>query len=196
MRNRFVSVLVACALAATGCMGWQSQIDPHSTRYDAIPAPRTDAPRKRLQLTISVSHPNVPQENQESREKSLRERAVTVLSDSGLFAEVGTDVTDPDLELVLRLVEEEHFSTAMVWLSAFTAFLLPIVDRVETHGVGEIYSGTGDELGKLEVESAVSIAITLLAFPLIPTAFTATNANETGLFRSVVVQMAETPGVL
>lgn len=196
MRRHCVAAIVALTLVATGCMGWRSQIDPHSTRYDAIAAPAPDAPRKRLQLTLSVSHPDVPQQNQERREKVLRNAGLAILSDSGLFAEVGTDIDDPDLELVLRIVEEEHFNRATIWLSALTVFLVPVLDRVETHGVGEIYSGTGENLGELQVESTLSIAIALLALPLVPTAFWASSASQTDLFRSVLVQMAETPGVL
>lgn len=197
MRRR-ISGGVAVAMAAlmtTSCAGWRSQIDPQALRYDQIAAARKPAATKKLLLTMTVIHPGADQKIQESRTTDLRESALEYLGNSGYFAEVGINLTDPDLELVLNINEEEHFSMGLTILAGLTLLAIPAHDRVETTTFGEIFSGSGEKLGEVRGEQSMSVLLGLLMFPAIPSLFIAKERSEDDIFKSILAQLLENESV-
>ena len=189
-------ILVGVLVVGVGCAVWRSQIDPAAARYEQLASEGRPAAEKRLLLTISVQHPGLNQSQLEKRTSSYRNGAVHFLKDSGYFAEVGTSVTDPDLELVLNVTEEENFSDDLRVLSCFfTACVIPYYNRIEIRALGEVYSGKGDKLGELRVEEDMSVLTSLLLLPAIPSFYVAGSRAWQDVFRSVIVQMNEIEGI-
>ena len=183
--------LVIPLLSTIACAGWRSQIDPNALRYDQVASAQSPAPTKRLLVTLTVVHPGIQQGNLERRTSQFRRKAVEIIGASGHFTEVGTNIAKPDLELVLSIHEEEHFSRALTGLSALTLFVFPAVDRVETHTVGEIFSGTGEKLGDVHGGQSRIGAISWLLLPAIPSAVISERRSVEDLFKSVLVQLLE-----
>ena len=61
----------------------------------------------------------------EQREADLREQVVRVLGESGYFTEIGSDVPEPDLEVIIRLAVEERIDMVAAYATGMTFFLIP-----------------------------------------------------------------------
>ncbi|MHC4480920.1 MAG: hypothetical protein ACYS1C_08145 [Planctomycetota bacterium] len=149
-------------------------------------------PKKSLLLSISACHlANEQGGAGEDRTSEYEKAARKVFEASGLFSEVGTDLDHADLELVLNIEEEEHFSEVLTFLCGFTLLIIPTVDRVTIDCEGSVHSGSGAELGEVSAHEEVKVLIGWIALPAIPTTFIAVGRGQKDVFKSVLVQMAE-----
>lgn len=188
--SRLFVFLVAIALVSPACMAYRSHIDVNAARFDSESI-SASGEGKRLLLTMSLRHAEVPQKAQETRAKELEEAGLEVLRASGYFSEVGTELENPDMELVVNLEEKEHFSQASAFLTGFTLLIIPTSDRVELNGTGEVFSSTGEKLAELRVEESITAWIGIILLPAIPSYFVAGNRYNADIFRSFLVQMKD-----
>ncbi len=193
-RAAFAGVLLCMVVFASGCAGWRSTIDPHSERYEEVVSSCDRPPEKSLLLSISARHLANDQGGAGTdRTETYEKVACDVFQDSGLFSEVGTDVPDPDLELVLNIEEEEHFNQVLTFVCGFTLFIVPAVDRVSLDCEGAVHSASGRELARVEAYEEFKVLIGWIALPAIPTTFIAAGRAQRDIFESVIVQMVENP---
>lgn len=201
-------ILSAVLLGNTGCVTWRSQIDPAAGRYDQLASDALRPAEKRLLLTLSVRHPGLNQSTVEQRIRFYRQAGVDFLRDSGYFTEVGTSVTDPDLELVLNISEDQSYADDLAFISAYlTACLIPVYDRIETRALGEVYSSNGEKLREFRIEENVSILLSPLLlrspffvvlfppWPPPPSLYAGSDQAVQDIFRSAIVQMNESEGI-
>lgn len=184
-------ILIVFLVQASACAGWRSHVDPFARNYDESNLEGSISSGKSLLLTLSARHAGTDQESQEDVTESYRERGVEVLSASGFFTEVGTDLHEPDLELVLNINEREEFSRGLAYAAGATLLLIPAIDRVQIRGEGKLYSSDGEVLGELNVNERITVVMQLLMLPFFPTAVHATSAAKDDVFKSVLAQLAK-----
>ena len=125
------------------------------------------------------------------RKSKHTEKALRFFRAAGLFAEVGSDVRDPDLEIVLHVVEEEDFSTALTVVSTLTLFMIPVVDDKTVTVTGSILDAHGTTLAPLAAKGEFRVMIQLFLFPAIGSVGAAAEATDDDLYKSIVVQTRE-----
>lgn len=179
-----VVLLVSFAAHLLGCVAWRSQVDPLAELYE----PR-DAGRQRLQVTLSVEHPGATQDFLAKATEDIEAMALEVLQESGRFSLVGTRVPDPELELVLNVVQEERFAEWNLLLSALTATVVPFYERIGVEATGGLYDASGEKLHDIQVEQDLGLILSVLLFPGTPFVPGVVREMRRDLFRSAVVQM-------
>jgi hypothetical protein len=193
MQRFSIVLLVVCiVLGASGCACWRSEIDPNAARYDDVLESAGELPQKSLLLTISASHVANEQEGGgKDCTAKYEKHARKWFAKTGLFAEVGTDVSSPDLELVLNIEERENFNEVLTVITGVTLLVVPTVDRVTFDIEGTVHSSSGSELGKVTVHEEVKVLIGWIALPAIPSVFIVGPALMNDLCESIMVQMIE-----
>ena len=189
-----IAVCLLVFIFVTGCVAWRSAIDQNALRFDDM-VERPSTP-KRLLLTLSVRHEDVSTYVIRAREINLLKAAKKVFEESPQISEVGVDLEDPDLELVININETNHSSQGMVWLSGFTLFVIPIPNRTEYVGEGQIYDSSGNLLMDVQVSETLRSLISILMVPLIPSVFVVPNRIDQDIFKSVLVQMNDDAEIL
>jgi len=186
--RQLIPLLLAVCL--TNCAAWRSQIDPNARRYDQIKATFKDSEKKTLLLRVSAEHKAHGEQGDDITDL-YKKGLLKSFQKSGLFKEVGTDISNPDLELVLNIAREEHFNKVLTFFCGFTLLIVPAYDRVSLEGNGTVHNAKGDELGKIRIQAEMKALIGWVFLPTIPTYFVSTSRFSRDVVNSVLVQMME-----
>lgn len=186
MKKIFTFIVIICI---TSCAGWRSYIDLNAKRYDAVRNSFGERSEKSLLLSITAEHRGPNKANIKDRTKDFEQLAIKFFQESGLFSSVGTEMEHFDLELVINIIEEEHFGQLSVCCTGESLLIIPTVDRVTTECTGMIYDNTGEELGGIKVLEEIKVMISLIFFPFIPSFFIASSRADKDIWQSVLTQI-------
>ncbi|MBN1866396.1 hypothetical protein JW916_03795 [Candidatus Sumerlaeota bacterium] len=189
---------LALLLLFTGCAMWRSDIDPNSRRYEpARLSAGKPVEKKSLLLNIGVEHwanGESASDSDVNRVPPFAKRATRLFRESGLFREVGTKVSHPDLELIVNVKEEERFSRVLAALCGITFLVIPAYDRVEYECTGYLKNAEGEEsdvLAEVTAKGEMKAVVGWLLLPAAPFSFSTQRRAIDDLFKSVLVQLAE-----
>ena len=193
--KRFFLFLVLAAIVGIGqgCAAYRTGIPEASKAYE----PR-EGGTLIARLTMNAEHWANGQRYQQSHKDCLKrhqEVALKVFGKSGLFKEVGPDVTDPDIEIVVTSKEEELYNNVLVYVSGFTLGVIPAWITVANETDVKVATPNGKSIADFSAQSRMRAIIQILLFPAIPTLHVAGSRCTRDLYRSVAVEMSENPSI-
>jgi hypothetical protein len=194
MMRRIVTVaaILATGLLMTGCASFEGKLLAPIQQFPSVAQPERPSVNIDLKFRQYVNGAPVYFMTK-TAEGALEKKCTKRFVKSALYSQVGTDLKDADIDLVVNLKDDGHASMGMAFLTGLSLYIIPSFATDTFKLQADITDRRDKSKRSVELEDFVTQYQQILLLPLLPFKMTPMVAGkvQNTLFDNLALQVFE-----